>query len=423
MSILRRLQQHFRFLVHPEGPRESVSRPLSTTDGPTLQVGQVDVRDLIARYDYEKHAQLADAYFAPLLENPIIRRKPFAHIEEAIQIMSGFSNVIEGLRLFPQAEVLDFGAGTCWSSRILACLGCRVTALDVSGNALRIGKSIQEQDPITKGLPIEYSVFNGRSIPVERGTFDRVLSFDAFHHVADQGAVLAEFARVLRNDGIVGFAEPGPYNVIENDIRVEEIWEIAKACGFADIRLSFAMPRQELMTLDEFNRVLALQSAPDDVVFSPTNAAIHKNRRVFFLYKSLTVETDSRFADGLHGDLRLQDAATIDARKVRITLEIKNTGANAWRPSGLEPGSVNIGAHLRRADGDLVDNDFARLPVFLERVTPGQILTVTGDLPLPSIDDFDVELDLVSEGVTWFEMMGVKPLTLSFRNRLYRGES
>lgn len=399
----------------------------------TLQSGQIDVRDLIARYDFDKHAELADAYFEPLLKNPILRRKPFTHLNEAIQIMSSLSHVMEGLRLFPEADILDFGAGTCWSSRILASLGCRVTALDVSKNALQIGKSIQEHDPITRDMPIDYRVFNGSLIPADDGSFDRILSFDAFHHVADQQAVLKEFARVLRDDGIVAFAEPGPhhsltassqmemktYNVIENDIRVEEIWSMAQAFGFADIKLSFAMPRQALMSLQDFNRIIEAQSAPDNVVFSPANAQIHHNRRVFFLYKSLSFEADSRYAEGLQYELRLLDVKPKAPLAVLLELEVKNTGANTWRPSGTNLGSVNIGVHLRTLDGRLIDNDYTRLSISPDRVLPGRKLRIDADLPLPAVEDFEVELDLVSENVTWFELNGGKPLRLTFRDRRY----
>lgn len=429
MSITERMWRHFQFGKRPPEP---YAPPVPKREEIVLQEGQIDVRDLIARYDFNKHAQLADAYFEPLLNNPIIRRKPFAHVHDAIHIMGSFAHVLDGLRLFQQAKVLDFGAGTCWSSRILASMGARVTAVDVSGNALAIGRSIHEQDPTTRELPIEYRVFDGRSLPAESGAFDRVLSFDAFHHVADQAAVLREFARVLADDGIAGFAEPGPhhsltassqmemkaFNVIENDIRIEEIWTLAQACGFADMKLSFAMPRQELVTLDDFNRMMDTQSAPDQIVFSPTNAAIHRNRRVFFLYKSSSIEIDSRAAEGLQYTMRLVELSR-QGQAARLVLDLKNIGRAVWRPSGGEPGNVNIGAHLRTLDGQLVNNDFTRLAISDGRVLPGQELRVTAELPLPDIASFELELDLVAENVAWFELLGNKTLRLPFRDGRY----
>lgn len=439
MSMLERIQRTYKTLfgaAETPAAKESLVVP---DEGTTLQPGQIDVKRLIERYDAAKHAEIADAYFAPLLDNPVLRRKPFSHAHDAVQIMASLAHVVEGLRLFPQATVLDFGAGTCWSSRILASVGCRVTALDVSENALKIGRSVHEQDPLTKDLPIDFRVFDGSSIPAENGSFDRILSFDAFHHAPDQAALIREFSRVLVEDGIVGFAEPGPhhsltptsqmemraFNVIENDIRVEEIWDTARACGFADIRLSFTMPYQELLSLEDFNHILAAKSAPDNIVFSAGNVHMHKNRRVFFLYKSTSREQDSRFVgggDGLRCAIQIRGVEAEDASTVRIAAIVENVGRSTWRPSGDGPGCVNIGVHLRAADGNLLDNDYTRLPLSSDRVRPGEKREVNVLLTLPELDDFTIELDPVAENVTWFELIGGTTLRLMFRNRRYVAE-
>lgn len=391
------------------------------------------MRTLIAAYDHAEHVRRADAYFEHLIDEPIIRRKPYAHLGESIQIMSGFAWAMEGAELFPAADVLDFGAGTAWSSRILASVGCRVVALDVSKNALAIGQSIQAADPLTRDLPIAYRVFDGRHIPAEDGAFDRIVSFDAFHHVADQETVLREFSRVLRDGGIAAFAEPGPrhshtassqlemkaYGVIENDIDTDSIWRMAQAAGFADIKLSFAMPRQTLVPLDEFNRILATESAPDSVVFSPINRALHENRRVFFLYKSPNSVRDSRFAEGLHARLKLRSVTVEKPGVVRISMEVANTGLNSWRPSGEKVGSVNLGVHLRAADGAMIENDYTRLHVSGRVVAPGQSVEVSDIVILPTREDFILDLDLVAESVTWFEIRGAQPVALKFRDGVY----
>lgn len=434
MSMLQRLQRGYRALIGAEPTSPPKPPPV---EPPSLKEGQIDVRTLIARYDATRHAELADAYFEPLLNNLVLRRKPFTNIREMVQILTAFAQVIDALRLYPQVRVLDFGAGTAWSSRYLASLGCRVTAIDVSKNALAIGRSIHEEDPLTRDLPIDFRVFDGRSIPAADKSFDRILSFDAFHHVPDQKGMLGEFSRVLSDDGIAAFAEPGPYHslmpssqiemkafdVIENDIRMEEIWSIARACGFADIRLSFAMPHQTLVSLDDFNRFLEQRSAPDDVVFTRLNSEVHLNRRVFFLYKSAKQESDSRFISGLNYRMELVEATQIEPDAIRLRLVVENTGGATWLPSGFEPGNVNIGIHLRSADGRMLDNDFARLSVSSERVRLGHKVDVSGTIPRPDMSDFQLELDLVAEGIIWFEIVGGNPIKLSFRDRAYVGSA
>lgn len=417
-------------------PPEPLPQPLPRpppAEPPTLKAGQIDVRTLIARYDAARHAELADAYFAPRMNNLALRRKPFVSTREMVQILTAFAHVVDGLRLFPQVRLLDFGAGTAWSSRYLASLGCQVTAIDVSKNALQIGKSIHRDDPATRDLPIDFRVYDGRSIPAADKSFDRILSFDAFHHVADQRAVLAEFSRVLRDDGVAAFAEPGPYHsltpssqmemqtydVIENDIRVDEIWDMAKACGFADIRLSFAMPHQTLVSLDSFNHFLEQRSAPDDVVFTHVNTQIHLNRRVFFLYKSATNEPDSRFTPGLDHRMDLLEVASEGPDGIRVRLVVENIGGAAWLPSGYEPGSVNVGVHLKSLEGRMLNHDYARLPVSERLVRLGEKTAISGTIARPDIEDFQLEFDLVAEGIIWFEYVGSNPVRLSFRNGAY----
>jgi SAM-dependent methyltransferase len=435
MSIVQRLQRTYRAWVGTEQqPACQASKP-PPAEPPKLKEGQIDVRDLIARYDAARHAELADAYFEPRLNNLVLRRKPFITTYETVQILTAFAHVVDALRIYPQVRILDFGAGTAWSSRFLASLGCRVTAMDVSKHALQIGRTIHQEDPTTRDLPIDFRVFDGRSIPVADKSFDRILSFDAFHHVADQKAVLAEFSRVLADDGVAAFAEPGPYHslmpssqiemqaydVIENDIRVEEIWATARACGFEDIKLSFAMPHQTLVSLDDFNRFLEQRSAPDDVVFSRLNSDVHLNRRVFFLYKSATNEPDSRFISGLNYSMELIGAPTVEPNAIGVRLVLQNTGGATWLPSGYEPGNVNVGVHLRSADGRMLDHDFTRVSVSSERVKLGQKVEISGTIPWPDVDDFNLELDLVAEAVIWFEIVGGQPMKLPFRKRAYVG--
>jgi hypothetical protein len=106
---------------------------------------------------------------------------------------------------------------------------------------------------------------------------------------------------------------------------------------------------------------------------------------------------------------------------VRLSLDVENTGGNAWLASGTDLGCVNIGVHLRSAEGSLIDNDFRRLRISEVRTEPGEKLRVDQEFALPDLSDFDVELDLVSENVLWFEMFGSKPLRLLFRGRKYNG--
>src|SRR5437879_5980673 len=82
------------------------------------------------------------------------------------------------------AVVLDFGAGSCWTSRYLSQLGCRVIALDVSPTALRYGQELYARQPLIGDRPApRFLQFDGKRIDVEDASVDRILCLDAFHHV------------------------------------------------------------------------------------------------------------------------------------------------------------------------------------------------------------------------------------------------
>ena len=67
----------------------------------------------------------------------------------------------------------------------------------------------------------------------------------------------------------------------------------------------------------------------------------------------------------------------------------------------------------------MLDGDFARLSVSNDHIRAGQRVNVGESLRLPDLNDFDLELDLVAENVTWFELAGATPLKLSFRHRQF----
>ena len=60
-----------------------------------------------------------------------------------------------------------------------------------------------------------------------------------------------------------------------------------------------------------------------------------------------------------------------------------------------------------------------RLPVSTEPVRVGETLEISGTIPLPDIEDFQLEVDLVAEAIVWFEFVGSQPVKLHFRKRAY----
>jgi SAM-dependent methyltransferase len=384
----------------------------------------IDVKDLIRAHDGATHAARADAYFKNAEDNPYYWRKPFNDGETVSDLMRDFSQIVTHLELFQGAKVLDFGAGTCWSSRLFAYMGCSVTAVDISAKALRLGERIISHDPLRDQLDLRFLPFDGDRIDVADASMDRIVCLECFHHVADQRATLKEFHRILKPGGFVAFSEPGPrhsttlgsqfemknYGVIENDIVVEDIWRDARAIGFSNIRFSYATyPR--LVDQADFNRLIS-GKAPARLAKTQVDldARHHENKRRFFLYKDGGAEKalDSRSPAGLKGALEV--TFRVEDGLLKGSILARNTGEALWLTSDQTPlGQVRVGAHHFAADGALLDLNHARFSLGPDPVEPGQSRTIAFELPVPPAGG-TLEFDLVAEGVCWFAMVGSSPV-------------
>jgi SAM-dependent methyltransferase len=381
----------------------------------------IDVRELMRSTALEEHVAKADTYFTGAGWDTVHARKPFAEAVEAEHLTRAVSVLLPHLELFSGARVLDFGAGTCWSSMIWAYLGCTVIATDVSANALRFGEERVRADPIAKDLPVSFLRFDGRRFDLPDASVDRIIGIDTLHHVLDVPATLTELSRLLAPGGIAAFSEPGPFHsmgpqaqhemaafgVIENDIRVADIRASALAAGFADMRVAWFSPHAELLGVDEFDRLAAGRvSGADARRLVRGIGADLANIRIFFLYAPGSRTLNSRDRQGLNASLA--GNLRYDGRRLTGTLTATNTGRATWLPSGSDRGAVNVGVQLR---GAAANRDFARIPLSTTAVEPGQSASVAIYLPIEQ--GGTIAIDLVAEAVEWFAHLGSAELIIA----------
>jgi hypothetical protein len=84
-----------------------------------------------------------------------------------------------------------------------------------------------------------------------------------------------------------------------------------------------------------------------------------------------------------------------------------NAGSTTWHH-----GSVRFGIQLLAASGSMIDKDYARqeLPF---TVAPGDSGIVSATIASPATPGhYTLKLDLVREGVSWFELTGSTPAVL-----------
>jgi SAM-dependent methyltransferase len=398
-------------------PRESVLPPEGGSDG--------EVSD--AELDVWNRA--AEAYFASLTTWDHHLAKPFSQMDETPTLLASVAVLLQALRLAPGMMVLEFGAGTGWLSRFLTQMGCRAVLLDVSPTALRIAREHYARQPIVGDQPPPaFLEFDGRRIDLPDASVDRVVCFDAFHHAANPHAVIGEFARVLRPGGIAGFVEPGPrhaeaprsrfeagtYGVVERDVDVHDLWRVARARGFADLRMCVFHAPPYHVSLAEYEDLLAGGAAGAGWLTSTRTFLRHV--RSFCLINAGEERADSRAARGLACEIRASVAPDRPAAgRIAIDAIVTNTGTATWLPSSTPVGGVGLGVHLFDASGSLLSFDFHVEPLTdpPREIAPGETVQLRVVLPPIAPGRYHVELDCVASRVTWLAQAGSRTATVS----------
>jgi SAM-dependent methyltransferase len=389
----------------------------------------IDPQDVIRRYTVEDLIQTAEEYYRRVDDPSPLMSKPFTFLHEAPEMLQNLGFLLAGLQLGKTMKVLDFGGGTGWLSRFLTQLNCQAICCDASATALEIGRRLCRDYPLigTVAYQPRFLPFDGHRIDLPDESVDRIICFDAFHHVPNQAEVLREFGRVLKTGGIAGFSEPGRqhsrspqsqyemqnHRVLENDIDVNAIFAHASGAGFT--RLSLRAATDMELSLDEQN-----------VLFAPPHGEPHERlkaeiwnqtyntmtmRAVFFLHKG-PLTRDSRSHIGLAHTLTARQGAFSGPAGTPIAMPftIANTGEATWLHTNDEIfGIVRLGAHLYDHADTLLSIDFFRqdLPV---SVRPGERVDVTALVTMPDAGRYRLGFDLVAEGVTWFENVGSTPV-------------
>ena len=388
----------------------------------------VDAGALQTTLSVEELARTADDYYRTTLQfAERYLAKPFADPRDTPDLLGSFAQLVSGLRLVPGMAVLDFGAGACWTTRCLTQLGCAAIALDVSPTALDLGQQLYARLPPIGECPApRFLVFDGRHIDLPDASIDRIFCFDAFHHVPNPAEVMRELGRVLRPGGIAGFSEPGPhhskgarsqyemknYTAIENDVVMEDVWRWAREAGFVELELAVFSTEPYRIPLKDFEELTRGGRALDR--YAERLRVFLHGHQTFFLRKGGQAASDSREREGLKAEitLRLERTEVRAGEPIRGTATVQNVGSVGWLPGSTPVGGVNLGVHLRARDGRPISVDFAR--VTLAGVTPpGHVQSVDFALALPKPGDYLLEFDLVSEGVSWFEMNGSATATVA----------
>jgi ubiquinone/menaquinone biosynthesis C-methylase UbiE len=401
-------------------------------------------------------------------EKEYLRRSQSSHWERLKPFApSGETTVVEGLRLIqdfgacialldpsPHHKILDLGAGGGWASDWLQRLGLSVVATDLSSELLEVARQRLAESGRAHGV-----CGDSEALPFRTSSFDRVLCLNTMHHMPDVGKALREIVRVLNADGRAVFAEPGlghsqqphairavqEFGVQEADIDAADFLDQCKAAGFPFVVLE---PFSHIvtgygLTAEHWRNWsnLAAESRPRRAARTFRRAVLElvgarKNSELFAeafgsevlrvlgaamqnhpiivaskqpLNHFLARTENSQLA--LNASIRIVDATEKVAagEMVGLQVEIQNIGTMSWIADAQIRGHVRVGAQLLDSERRLIDRDYVRQPISHD-VPGGHTMSTTMRFKAPSTSGwYFLKVDLVSEGVTWFEPRGSAP--------------
>ena len=381
----------------------------------------------------QAYNEAAERYFAGFTNPAFLLDKPFSDTPLAAKHLIDAGVLIDAMRLKPRDVVAEIGAGSCWLSHMLNRFGCATISIDVSQTAIALGRQLFERDPRTNWtLEPRFLAYDGRRLPLDDASCDRIVINDAFHHIPNQRDLLAEMHRVLRSDGVVAMSEPGyghgataqsvaeaESGVLENELVLENLAALAEDVGFREVTVIASSPlvRHEIPARE----LGAFMGGKGFARYWKAVCASLEQHHYIVLHKGPaepTTRRPSRLIARI--DLKRDDEAlslTAGSRS-EINLRITNIGDTRWL-AGEHAGSgwTRVGAHLHRAGPprETVDFDWLRLDLPHD-VGPGEQVVISAKLPpLQVPGDYVLMFDLVVEELTWFADRGSSPAQVVLR--------
>jgi ubiquinone/menaquinone biosynthesis C-methylase UbiE len=359
-------------------------------------------------------------------ETEYLLRKPFSRINRAqnVRLLHSFLVVAEQLRVPIEGRVLDLGGGSAWVSELLARFGLRPVTLDVSHALLRVGQRRFARE----GLAARFTVGDMTRLPIASESMDAVVVMDALHHVPDVPAVFREVYRVLRPGGQFALAEPGEghsdteksraemleHGVQEREIHLFEAIGYGRDAGFDDIRAVPHYVPHVSMTPDDLKQAMKGSADTWTIRFDDSSGQFPQFvlqsmlDRPIVVFQKGKLRVDSRMPRTLKAGI----AARLEREgaRVRGTVAVENLGDTEWLAGRVETGYVRLGVQLLSVERHVIDMEFSRIALG-SSVSPGGRATIDVALRLPDEStSYVLKLDLVDEGICWFEDVGSRPV-------------
>jgi SAM-dependent methyltransferase len=332
------------------------------------------------------------------------------------------STVLLMLECRPGDRVLDLGAGSGFSSEMLARFGYDVIAIDPDLRALGHNRRRPAFDPTRIEGTVKVVGSQAEKLPFGEASFDGLVGLNVLHHVPDLTRATREFARVLRPGARAVFCEPGLDHLDapetkraiaeqgENDRPFDVLAFLtrARSLGFAQACISATLPSAlRLVPIEEVDLFASGTHHNPTLTERGVLEEIHRRHAFAMLVREGARERTSRFPGVLRREIQADNLPPqlVRGRTYRVTVSLKNTGDTRWL-ADVSPlgGFVTVGCKFANAAGRVVC-DIAGRTCLASDVPPNGAAMVNMSLQIPADlrpGSYEVRFDTVNELVCWF---------------------
>jgi SAM-dependent methyltransferase len=353
--------------------------------------------------------------------------------DQGIRLLFDLATLILLLDCRPGDRVLDLGAGSGFSSEMLARLGYDVVAADPDLEALRHNRQRPAFDRTRIAGEVRVAAGIAEHLPFGDETFDGVLGMNVLHHVADLSRAVTELARVLKPGRRAVFCEPGldhlasPETVRavrehgENDraFDVLEFLRVARVHGFREAMLTATLQSPlSLLRLEEIDVFLSGRHPRRHLTLEGILEEVHRRHAYAMLIRAGEATKTSRHPGILRYELVVSGLPSVALAGDSLTamVHVSNVGDTVWLASpSVVGGFVTVGCKLAGEDGRVISDALGRTGLPAD-VGPGESATVVVTVSLPrelAPGVYKLTFDLVNELICWFSDLGNIPMTHS----------
>ena len=366
------------------------------------------------RQDYLRYIQAARDYVSKVGGADVwMFLKPYSRdsLLEFSNLMYDVMNLLGVMRVPPKGRILEVGSGAGWLTEILAGLGYEIYALEPSAEMIdavrqRLAGFIQHHR-YRNPPPVHFLCEPLEECSLSDGSVEGVIFHEALHHVVDEERGFAQCSRVLAPGGVLGVTgesewRPGKHNLeaaceeemarygtLENPYTFEYLKYLLSKHGFEEVTRYHGVNGFFPERLGGLSIAEAAQAPAHD-------------RNHITALKPWGRPTTANQCGATQGIIRVLDVKRDSATGVvRIQVELTNCGETLWLSEPRTAGWVVLSSARGTAGHDFLEAAARnRLP---KPLPPGESLRMEAVYSPPAGGwTGDWRLDLVNEGVAWF---------------------